>query len=352
MTVSRISDKQLGKIAQKNHELFRQVLKGSLSASQVIRDLKDLSKFLSLRFRRRSSFKVSSDSHTRLAFLYAEQNQIFADVKAGKLPFRDTLIALQEVIDGGFKPKTNINASLVHGLFTTPIEQLEMMQKWNKEFALGLSSKDFSEARSQIPKWPKDKLTALVLVPRVKDDLPPKSRPRGMAQRKYKLLKREYLSKTGLQSTLEKIWQIVADNHQKDIQAPSLCFDVSQLRLAKELKYRSGLSWEIINFEANEDLSPKQIGYKKPLANLGVFVAMALHPEFMVQMNGDTIPFTLVPSLHITLIPKESEMKQIMGRLNQSVPALIFDQKNQKLIAKIVVQKGEFEGFSSPELLA
>lgn len=343
------SDQQLGNLARRHQELFNRVAQKVLPGPQAIRDLKHLTKQpkKGKKGKGQNGTEVPDSLDGQLAYVYNELSLIFAQVKSGQLPFRDTLISIQQLIEGNFRPEPP-NPTLVHDLFTSQSDQITQLKLWNEKYGWGFKPRDFEQAARHVPDWPKDKLTAVVLVPCLPADEPPKQRPRGMTQKAYKTLKREYEGKTSLQHTLEQLWRVINSNHVTTWKSPDLRFDDEHMRMTIRT-CQPGLHWAVLDLAAHDGQAPKYLD-KSSLAGIEVFAAMALHPDFMAQINGDTIPFLLAAGLeaHLSI---DGPFTNAYKDWNQ-VPGFFFYKPDQKLVVRAIDRDISFSGHSCPIVLS
>lgn len=157
-----------------------------------------------------------------------------------------------------------------NGLFIPVQSQVNEWQRWNRDFNLGITEEQFSEALANAPLWPRGELVAPVLV---------------------------FYSNT-LERTMESLLWILKSNHPKLTIDPKFDVGRKKLVLLEGVDFHPGLRWEVVSFGENvgETVSAAKVAPQNA-AHVGVFAAMALHRKWVASMNGKEVPFVVVPGL-------------------------------------------------------
>ena len=244
-----------------------------------------------------------------LGQLARRQHTLFQRVRDGKLPAEQVLGELQRLLEGNFAPPAATAVSpprrykAINGLWSPVEQQLERVHAWNARRSWGLTDADFAAAAECAPKkWPDGKLTTIVLVPYLQDQ--------GIILR-------------GVHRTFHELWRIAASrqhanwrwggyNHATD----------NRLRLLEGIAYKPGLRWEVIDLGANHGQKSIDVRNLETSPHLGVLAAAALHPKWVRSMDGNDIPYVLLPGFKVNILDDDSW---------SDVPDLCFDRVARKL---------------------
>jgi hypothetical protein len=172
---------------------------------------------------------------------------------------------------------------LVHDLFTPPKQQIEAIARWNHAFGWGLPDRAFLKVKCAIPNWPKDQLTALVLVPYLTD----KKDHNGNAV-------------SGIERTFHELWKCAKSRQDAGWRYEGLCeTNPGYLYLLKGARHRPGLRWEIIDLESHRNKRPCSARSAISSPHAGILAAAALHPTWIKSMDGGKVPYVWIPGYEI-----------------------------------------------------
>jgi len=178
-----------------------------------------------------------------------------------------------------------------HDLFTSVEGQVEIVRGWSDRFGWGFSESDFEVAMSNVPEWPCDRLTAVVLVPYLHDRL----------------------SMKAIEVTFWELCRVVLEEHRTRIpidnlmqqRLPGLTWQET-LHYQKDTGILPGLRFETIVLNANWDRLPRDSFGKFPanvgrgvVPSAGVLATAALHPKWVWAMDNRTVPSVLIPGYEV-----------------------------------------------------
>lgn len=164
--------------------------------------------------------------------------------------------------------------ALVHGYFTSTAKQIALVRTWNDERGWGITEEAFSEAARTIPKWPKEKLVAVVLVPY----LPEKACEDGTMM-------------GSVERTFQELWACVAAQHEKHSRWKRYDKAGKFLGIRKGSDHAPGLRWEVIDLGCRRGEDPYHFPeVSPPQPHAGVLAAAALHPEWIASMKDCSAP--------------------------------------------------------------
>ncbi len=180
------------------------------------------------------------------------------------------------------------NSRPVHGRFTDPQSQIEIVRGWNRGCGWGIPEEEFTKAARSIPMWPEGRLVAVTLVPYLR--APAGSCLPGIAHTVRELLIRARVAQ-GATVTLTR--------------EEELFLSAVNLIPGHERVFGGQLCWEVVDFgsflatsveqvfDADVDLTAGRF-----LPGAAVFAAAALHPAWIRQMAATGgAPFVCVPGL-------------------------------------------------------
>ncbi len=166
-------------------------------------------------------------------------------------------------------------ARLVHGLFTPVEQQIALVRARNVERGWGFMEPDFEELAAP-PTWPKDRLTAVVLVPYLGD------------QGEVK----------GVQRTFDELWIWAASRQEDSWRWDGLKSDPEHLRLLSGIEHKPGLRWEVIDLWGHLDSSPVEVRKSDESPHAGVIAAAALHPNWIA---GNFVLYVWIPGYEVNV---------------------------------------------------
>lgn len=196
--------------------------------------------------------------------------------------------------------------TLVHGLFTKVEDQVKRVHELNGERGWGFTDADFTVAEKSIPKWPEDKLVAVVLVPYLAD----KKDDEGK------------IVMTGLECTFHELWAVAAQEQHANGRWEG--YDQAgpdKLRLLKGIEHKPGLRWEVIDLGGQRGKKPMDVRSPKS-PHAGILAAAALHHEWIRAMDGDAVPYAWLPGYEVN-VSSEGPW--------QRVPDLRFSRDDRKV---------------------
>jgi len=185
---------------------------------------------------------------------------------------------------------------LIHGVFTSPEQQLTRIREWNREFGWGISDEAFAEAEKSVPVWPEEKLVAVVLVPYLAD----------------KKVEDDTVT-TGLERTFHELW--MRAKAEQDANWRWDGYDKAgsdRLRLHKGIEHKVGLRWEVIDLGCNRNKKPMDVRNSKSSPSAGILAAAALHPQWVKSMDGDKVPYVSIPGYEVN-VSDESPWHYVPG---------------------------------------
>ncbi len=171
--------------------------------------------------------------------------------------------------------------------FLAPDLQALDLRVANLRHDLGLGEEEFARLGPP-PPWPEGRLKAVVLVAR----LP------------------ACYGKSGLERTVEEYWRRLAwpviGMGGRMARMPDLRFDADHLVELGAGVWQPGLSWAVLDLAASWSRahahSPQYgslmaLSGKARPAGIEVLAAAAMHPRWLLAMDGNTVPFTWLPGL-------------------------------------------------------
>ena len=208
----------------------------------------------------------SRPNDAELGQLSRLQNELYELVSKGQLPVAFVKRSLQTLLDGTFLDITvNDVVEHIHDLFVPTWRQIENIEEWNQCFSWGFTHEQIRQATDSAPKWPENKLVAVVLVPYLDD----------------------------VWTTFDDLWSTAAV--QQAICYRYDAFDAEFLRLREEIQHPGKcLRWEVIDLAAMWDSrngkAPKDVRDHKS-AHAAILAAAAHHPRWVRAMDGKNVPY-------------------------------------------------------------
>lgn len=194
------------------------------------------------------------------ALLARRTGEVIRRVDEGTIPFESAMRRLQIIIEGrGFEN------DLIHGLFATPAQQLQMVRALNVAGCWGFTESDFT-VLGEPPIYPTAYGPLTVVVLDVSLDTAP-------------------------QATFDIAWQLLASQQPKHVRWEGLKSDPDHLRLLSGSKYARGLRWRIVDLGCNRGRIPGNMRseYVSPAA--AVLWMGCYSPRWVSAMNGRDIPY-------------------------------------------------------------
>ena len=194
--------------------------------------------------------------------------------------------------------------TLVHGLFERPEAQIDRLISLNRFYRLGIPSEAFVEAAGKVPRWPDNRLSAVVLVPHLEPSP-------GLV-----------FSEDNVAQTFVALWLF----GKKEAHSYECFFNFEdaaslRVRLFGEVVQKPGLHWEVIDLGAQCGVAPRDARSPGISPSAGVLAAAMLHPRWLQRMNGTSVPFVWIPGY---------ETFNIDGK-TWNVPRLSYDRKVGKV---------------------
>lgn len=188
--------------------------------------------------------------------------------QAGDSPLDPEWVAsvLQTIIEG-----RGYEGDLIHGLFATPLQQLEMIKRLNQERGWGFTAEDFSSL-GEAPTWPEDRLSVVILD----------------------------ASLYFVQETFETAWKLVKDTQPNHWRWDGLRSDSDHLRLLSG-EHQRGLQWQVLDLEANQNCQPEDVRSAITSPSSAVLWMAYYSPQWIQSMNGKDVPFVWIPGYEVTV---------------------------------------------------
>lgn len=152
-------------------------------------------------------------------------------------------------------------------MFKSPQDQIKNIQKWNKKYKWGFSNAAIDTAFEKKPTSDNENTASLqtsVLVP--------------------------YLS--GVQSTFDALIQVIRDEYKSHY----ISYYTKEVKLTHGT-HKPGLRWETIDFGANRNKVPQDIGAEG--AHAGILAAACHFPDWLKAMHGSTVPYVDLPGYRV-----------------------------------------------------
>jgi hypothetical protein len=178
----------------------------------------------------------------------------------GTIPFASTMDRVQAIIEGrGFV------GDLMHGLFATPAQQLEMVKILNGQRDWGFTEEDFIQL-GQVPIWPDhSSLTVAILE----------------------------VSLNTVQQTFDTAWDLAANKQSDKWRWEHLKSDTDHLRLLAGQNQR-GLKWRVVDLGANQDRKPIDVRTPETSPAAAILWMAYYSPAWVQAMNGNDVPFVWI----------------------------------------------------------
>lgn len=180
-------------------------------------------------------------------------------------------------------------SELVHGLFS-PVEA--QIAYWREKLSLLheqrvlLAGLEFFLAMNPEPEWPKERIVAVALT---------------------------LHAPTAVQE-FQLYWPLIGERQAKNWKWNQFIFNDAHVRhfQCKEQAWR--WSWGVIDLGANRNTTTDTVRHRASgtLPGAEILAAGALHPEWVRLMNGDDIPFVLMPGYEVS-IPGGSVWRSVPG---------------------------------------
>ena len=178
-----------------------------------------------------------------------------------------------------------IESLLIRGLFAPTEAQVLRWQEWlpglREQHAVTVSDEAFNTfiTGKPVPAWPDNKLTALALTLRGPS-----------AAREFQIY-----------------WPLIAAQQERSWKWDDLKFDDDHIRWLngsgnEQKAWR--FEWQVIDLGANRKTSSetvRQAHGDKPLPNVGILAAAALHPTWIKSMNGRDVPYVDLPGYEVSV---------------------------------------------------
>ncbi len=198
------------------------------------------------------------------------------------------------------------------GLFTSPKQQIEQVEKWNKERGWGFIKKDFENIKKSIPKQPNGHLVCITLVPYLKT----------------------------VQETFDELWECTKRQQNDSWRWNLLRSDKDHLRLLEGIKHKKGLVWEVIDLKSDKGKRPMDVRNKNS-PHAGILASSALHPNWIKAMNGDDIPCVWAPGYEVNVPGSDGEPWQ-------GVVIVDFDRGDQQVDVYAIDRSDADSDYSVP----
>lgn len=202
------------------------------------------------------------------------QNMLAADLVCHAREESTIVNRLYNVLDAKTREE------LVHGKFTPPQEQIDMVRRWNRRFGWGFLDGEFAAVEHTVPEWPKKSLVAVVLVPY----LPERDGKSGLERTLIELLGRATVSR-GPNYRFWNDW---------------IPRGPDRIRLLPGVEHVPGLRWEVIDLGCNRGRSSAQVLSSQRSPHAGILAAAGLHPRWLDSMDGDMVPNVIIPGYLLT----------------------------------------------------
>ena len=199
----------------------------------------------------------------------AQLRKIEDRLLGGSLNPQDIRELLQRIIESSFIP----DELGLRGLFVKPEFQIGAIHGLNEDRKLGIPQRAFTDLCKD-PPIPTDPMTALILVPYLRD--------KGTT--------------SGVYRTYKALWNAAATRHGEGWKTGSA--DAKHITLTKGVKHEPGLRWEIIDFGANQDGHLPDAVNPDRLPHAGILAAAFQHPMW-VHLLGIEIPGVWMPGYQI-----------------------------------------------------
>lgn len=173
---------------------------------------------------------------------------------------------LQTIIEG-----PGYDDHLIHDLFVSPLQQLEMIKRLNHERDWGFTEKDFVSL-GEAPDWPAGRLSVVILD----------------------------VSLNSVQETFETAWELVKTTQPSSWRWAGLQSDSDHLRLLSG-KHQRGLQWQVVDLGVNQNRNPEEVRNISTSPSSAILWMAYYSPKWIQSMNGKDIPFVWIPGYEVTI---------------------------------------------------